>query len=70
MGPGCSGHWTVLAEREPSAAACLNETAFNPAVAGERQVMQSVTELVMHDFGIAHSTIQVEIAGDNVACHT
>lgn len=38
----------------------------DPAVAGERGVMRSVTELVAHDFGIAHSTIQVEVAGDNV----
>lgn len=37
----------------------------DPAVAAERRVMRSVTELVTHDFGIAHTTIQIEVAGDN-----
>jgi len=38
----------------------------DPTVVGERQVMRSVTELVTRDFGITHTTIQIEVAGDNV----
>ena len=38
----------------------------NPALTDERQVIPSITELVEHDFGIEHSTVQVEIVGVNV----
>ena len=38
----------------------------DPALTDERQVIPAITELVEHDFGIEHSTVQVEIAGVNV----
>jgi cobalt-zinc-cadmium efflux system protein len=38
----------------------------DPALTDERQVIPSITELVERDFGIEHSTVQVEIAGVDV----
>jgi cobalt-zinc-cadmium efflux system protein len=35
----------------------------DPALTDEKQVIPSITKLVEHDFGIEHSTVQVEIAG-------
>lgn len=40
----------------------------DPALTDERQVIPSITEVVEHDFGIEHSTVQVEIVG--VSVHT
>ncbi|HEX8009878.1 MAG TPA: cation diffusion facilitator family transporter [Casimicrobiaceae bacterium] len=40
----------------------------DPASCEERQVIPAITELVEHDFGIGHSTVQVEIVGVKVHC--
>lgn len=36
----------------------------DPALGTEPNVLKIITELVEHDFGIAHSTIQIEVAAD------
>ena len=38
----------------------------DPALTDERQVIPSITHLVEHDFGIGHSTVQLELVGAGV----
>ena len=38
----------------------------DPALTDDRQVIPAITELVEHDFGIEHSTVQIEIVGVKV----
>jgi len=53
---GVAGGRTVMSAR----------VIVNPALTDKREVIPSITELVVHTFGIEHSTVQVEILGVNV----
>ena len=56
--------WTVASG---VAACCLHlRVGEQSALAGQR-IQQAVAEMLEHDFGIAHSTIQVEVEGCGVS---
>lgn len=56
--------WALTSNRNVISA----HIVIDSTVTEERRVMEAATELVTHDFGIAHSTIQIEVAGSDAQC--